>query len=284
MRVSAIQLAYTDDEPVEERITRACDLVRAQHDVDLVVLPELWTASGFGYREWGHRAETVESGPTVAAVAQAARDLGAYVHAGSIIEASPEAMDRIRAHDFDMKAMPVLPDGERGLWNTSVLVSPAGEVVTTYRKIHRFGFGNGEPKLLEAGTEVVTADIEVGGRTVTLGLATCYDLRFPELFRRLVDAGTEVLVAPAAWPAARVREWDLMARARAVENEFAVVAVNTAGFHARTQMGGHSVVLDAAGIELARAGVDETVLVADIDIDAIHERRASFPVLADRRL
>ncbi|GAA2003672.1 nitrilase-related carbon-nitrogen hydrolase [Brevibacterium samyangense] len=284
MRVSGIQLAYTDDESVEDRITRVCALVRAQHDVDLVVLPELWSAGGFSYREWGTRAETVEDGPTVTALKQAAKDLGAYVHAGSIIEATPEALDRIRAHGHDMTAMPVLPDGERGIWNTSVLIDPTGEVVATYRKIHRFGFGNGEPKLLEAGEDIVTVPIEVGGRTVTLGLATCYDFRFPELFRALLDAGTEVAVVPAAWPAPRVREWSLMARARAVEDEIAVVAVNTAGYHARTQMGGHSVILDASGTELAQAGVDETVLTADIDIDAIHARRAAFPVLRDRRL
>jgi predicted amidohydrolase len=203
---------------------------------------------------------------------------------GSYIEATPEALERLAEVDHDVKALPELADGDRGLWNTSVLLDPAGEIVATYRKIHRFGFGNGEPRLLEAGEDLVTADIEVAGRTVTLGLATCYDLRFPELFRSLLDRGAEVFVVPAAWPAPRVDHWSLLARARAAEDFCAMVAVNTAGYHAKTQMGGHSVILDASADVLAQAGEDETIITADLDLDAIHERRTAFPALGDRRL
>lgn len=283
MRVSSIQLAYSDDEPMEDRVARAAQLVRSQHGADLVVLPELWAPGGFSYREWGHRAQAVD-GPVVAAIAEAARDIGAYVHAGSIIEASPEAATRLAEAGGDITTLPELPDELRGLWNTSVLLDPAGEVIATYRKIHRFGFGVGEPKVLAAGEDVVTAQIVVGGRPVTLGLATCYDLRFPELFRALLDEGAEVVVVPAAWPAARVDHWSLLARARAIEDFVALIAVNTAGYHAKTQMGGHSVTLAADGTVLAEAGPDETILQAEIDLDAIAERRRSFPALGDRRL
>ncbi|GAA4283599.1 carbon-nitrogen family hydrolase [Brevibacterium daeguense] len=284
MRVSAIQLSYTDEDSQPARIERAVQLVRAQRGSDLVVLPELWSPGGFSYRDWGRRAETVESGPTVQALSAVAREIGAYVHLGSILEADAEALERIAAHDYDVTAMPELPDGSRGLWNTSVVVSPAGEVVARYRKIHRFGFGSGEPKLIEAGQDIVTVPLDVDGRTVTLGLATCYDLRFPELFRALLDAGAEVVAVPAAWPAPRVDHWSLFSRARAAEDFFALVACNTAGYHAGTEMGGQSVIVDASGSVLAEAASDETVIVADIDIDAIHERRRSFPALHDRRL
>lgn len=283
MRVHSLQLAYGDDESMSERIARVGRLVRAQCGADLVVLPELWAPGGFSYREWGHRAQGVD-GTIVQEIAAAAREIGAYVHAGSIIEADATAAERLAEAGGDVKALPEVADGERGLWNTSVLLDPQGEIVATYRKIHRFGFGSGEPKLLDAGTEIVTAPLTIRGREVTVGLATCYDLRFPELFRALLDAGAEVTLVPAAWPAPRVDHWSLFARARATEDFMALVAVNTSGFHSKTAMGGRSVTVGADGTVLAEAGVDETVLVADIDLDAIAARRVDFPALADRRL
>lgn len=283
MRISGIQLGYDDEETLEDRVIRAGDLVRTQHAADLVVLPELWPSTGFDYRRWGAAAQTLD-GTIVSAMCEAASDIGAHLHMGSLIEATPEALARLESVDHDVTRLPSLPDGERGLWNTSVLIDPAGSVTASYRKIHRFGFGNGEPKLLEAGEDIVTAPIEVDGRTVTLGLATCYDLRFPEQFRALLDAGAEVFVVPAAWPAPRVDHWSLLARARAAEDFCAMVAVNTAGFHSKTQMGGHSVILDASANVLAEAGPDETIITADLDLETIHARRTSFPALGDRRL
>lgn len=283
MRVSAIQLGYGDDESADARRERATALVRAEADADLIVLPELWAPTGFGYQNWGRSAETLD-GPTVTAMRALAREVGTHLHMGSIIEATPEVLDRLASVDCDVSALPELPDGERGLWNTSVLIGPDGEIIATYRKIHRFGFGSGEPKLLEPGEDVVVAPITVGGRTVRLGLATCYDLRFPELFRALLDAGAEVVAVPAAWPAPRVDHWSLFARARAAEDFIAVIACNSAGTHAETQMGGHSAIIDASGDVLASADFEETVIRADIDLDAVAERRSSFPALADRRL
>lgn len=283
MRISGIQLGYDDDESLEDRTARVSGLIRTQHEADLIVLPELWPSTGFGYRRWGRAAQTLD-GPVVTAMREAARDAGAHLHMGSLIEATPEALERLAAVDHDVTALPQLADGERGLWNTSVLIGPDGEISAVYRKIHRFGFGNGEPRLLEAGEDIVTAPIRVGDRTVTLGLATCYDLRFPELFRALLDQGAEVFVVPAAWPAPRVDHWSLLARARAAEDFCAVVAVNTAGFHSRTQMGGASVILDASADVLAEAGQAETIITATLDIGTIHARRDSFPALGDRRL
>ncbi|GAA2102155.1 carbon-nitrogen family hydrolase [Brevibacterium salitolerans] len=283
MRISAIQLGYGDAESPAERVDRAAALVATQDRSDLIVLPELWQPSGFGYRNWGARAETLE-GPTVRAMQDAARAAGSFLHMGSIIEATPEALTRLAAVDHDVTRLPELPDSERGLWNTSVLIGPDGEVCARYRKIHRFGFGSGEPKLLAPGEELVTADIEADGRTVRLGLATCYDLRFPELFRGLLDAGAEIFVVPAAWPAPRVDHWSLLARARAAEDFCAVVAVNTAGYHARTQMGGRSAIIDASGDVLAQAGAAETILTAELDLESIRARRSGFPALNDRRL
>ncbi|HEY6797774.1 MAG TPA: carbon-nitrogen family hydrolase [Kineosporiaceae bacterium] len=266
MRIHVLQVAYGDDESVADRIRRVAGMVAAQAGADLVVLPELWSAGGFSYRRWAERAEGLD-GPTVGAIAVAARAIGAVVHAGSILERAAAGAE-------------LGPEG-RGLWNTSVLLGPDGSVLAGYRKIHRFGFGEGEPKLLEAGADVVTARLPDG---TVAGLATCYDLRFPELFRRLVDAGARLVLIPAAWPAARVEAWTLLGRARAIEDQFVVVQCNTAGAHAGVVMGGRSQIVSAGGDVVAQAGTGEEVLVADLDLADVDHWRARFPVLADRRL
>ncbi|WP_353952175.1 carbon-nitrogen family hydrolase [Knoellia sp. S7-12] len=269
MRIAVIQLGYGDDESMPERVERVTSLVRGVADErrpELVVLPELWGPTGFDYHRWEGLAESLD-GPWAKAMTEVAAEAGVTLHAGSFIERLPEAG----------------PDG-RTLANTSVLVTADGER-TAYRKVHRFGFGSGEPKLLEAGTEVVTAQIPSGtGDPVTVGLSTCYDLRFPELYRQQLDAGAQVFVVPAAWPAARVEHWTLLGRARAVEDQAFVVQCNTVGTHARTVMGGHSQVIAPTGEVLAEAGTDEEVLVVDIDPALVTSTRESFPVLADRRL
>lgn len=269
MRLVVLQLAYDDREPVAERRERVAALVREQRGAELVVLPELWAPGGFAYRGWPEHAEDVD-GPTVTAIAGAAADIGAVVHAGSVIERAAEGAD-------------AGPQG-RGLWNTSVLLGPDGARLATYRKVHRFGFGNGEPTLLEAGTDVVTTALQLDGARVVTGLATCYDLRFPEMFRALLDAGTQLALVPAAWPAARVAHWTLLGRARAIENQMVVVAVNTAGTHAGHEMGGRSQVVGPGGEVLAEAGDGEEVLVCDVDVAQVDVTRDRFPVLADRRL
>lgn len=264
MRIAAIQLSYDDTESLADRTDRVAGLVRAEAGADLVVLPELWSAGGFSYRDWPERSQDV-GGAVVSALADAARDAGVWLHGGSIAEhpASGESG----------------PEG-KSLWNTSVLLDPSGSVAATYRKIHRFGFAGGEPKLMEAGAEVVV--LEVAG--MPTGLSTCYDLRFPELYRAQVDRGATAFVIPAAWPAARVEAWRLLLRARATEDQCLVIGCNTAGTHAKTPMGGHSAVIDATGEVLAEAGTDEEILRVDVDPASVTQFREAFPVLADRRM
>lgn len=253
MRTSLIQLSYDDKEPLEQRVDRVARLVTEQAGSDLVLLPELWPMGGFAYRGWAEQAQPLD-GPVVEAMRKAAAEVGATVHMGSIVERGP--------------------DGK--LYNTSLLLGPAGDVLATYRKIHLFGFGEGEPVLLGGGDSVV-----VHGN---LGLATCYDLRFPEFFRALLDRGADVVLLVAAWPAKRVNHWRVLTQARAVENQSYVLACNTAGTHAGYEMGGGSLVVDPWGTVLAEAGTGEEVLVVDIEPATVAGVRESFPVLADRRL
>jgi predicted amidohydrolase len=271
MRIAVIQLGYDDREPVAERVTRVADIVRAQAGHDLVVLPELWAPGGFSYMRWEEHAEPVD-GPVASEMSAAARDAGLMLHAGSIVERPVNGASG--------------PEGKH-LWNTSLVFAADGSLAATYRKIHRFGFGQGEPLLMEAGDALSLLDVPdspASGGAVRAALSTCYDLRFPELYRAQLDAGATLFVIPAAWPAARVRHWTLLAHARAIENQCVVVACNTAGTHAGVEMGGHSQVVLPTGDVLAMAGSDEQVLSVEVDMSLVGDYRTSFPVLRDRRL
>jgi predicted amidohydrolase len=257
VRASLIQFRVEDNESVDSRRLRAASLVRDQAEVDLVVLPELWTTGAFAYEQFESEAEPLE-GPTYEVMAKAASDAGVWLHAGSIPERDPEGP----------------------IYNTSLIFSPSGELAALYRKIHRFGFDKGEAVLMGAGTQPVTVPLP----ETTVGVATCYDLRFPELFRSLVDAGAETLVIPAGWPERRRSHWTLLAQARAVENQAYVLACGTAGTHAGVPQAGHSIVVDPWGEVLAEAGADEEVLTVEFDPARVAATREQFPALKDRVL
>lgn len=224
---------------------------------DLVVLPELWTTGAFAFESFATAAEPLE-GPTYEAMAKAASDTGVWLHAGSIPERDPDGT----------------------LYNTSLVFSPSGDLAAAYRKIHRFGFDKGEAVLMGAGSDLVTLRLP----ETTIGIATCYDLRFPELFRGLVDSGAEMFVLSAGWPERRRSHWTLLAQARAVENQAYVLACGTAGTHAGVPQAGHSIVVDPWGEVLAEAGPDEEVLTVEFEPAKVAATREQFPALKDRLL
>ncbi|MGW1364211.1 carbon-nitrogen family hydrolase [Streptomyces chartreusis] len=265
MRASLLQIDVNEGESVESRRSRVASLVREQAGADLVVLPELWTTGAFAYEGFAAEAEPLE-GPTYEVMAKAASDAGVWLHAGSIPERAPADSGSAT--------------GDGPLYNTSLVFSPSGELAAAYRKIHRFGFDKGEAVLMAAGEDLVT--VRLPG--TTLGVATCYDLRFPELFRGLVDAGAEILVVPAGWPERRRAHWTLLAQARAVENQAFVLACGTAGTHAGVPQAGHSIVVDPWGEVLAQAGAGEQVLTVEFDPGKVALTRDQFPALKDRML
>lgn len=278
MRASLLQIVVDEGESVAARRRRVAALVRDQAGSDLVVLPELWTTGAFAHEEFAAEAEPLR-GPTFEAMAEAAREAGVWLHAGSVPERADDGRDGAEGPGGAQG-----PGGAGGiggsLYNTSLVLSPDGELAAVYRKIHRFGFDKGEALLMGAGRDLVT--VRLPG--TTLGLATCYDLRFPELFRGLVDAGAETLVVPAGWPERRREHWTLLARARAVENQAFVLACGTAGTHAGVPQAGHSIVVDPWGEVLAEAGAGEEVLTVDLDPALTAVTRERFPVLRDRVL
>ncbi|MEU1469499.1 carbon-nitrogen family hydrolase [Streptomyces sp. NPDC005761] len=257
MRASLIQIAVDPDESVNSRREHAASLVAAQQGADLVILPELWPVGAFAYTAFEEEAEPLQ-GPTHEVMAKAAADAGVWLHAGSFVERGTDGT----------------------LYNTTLVFTPEGERAAAYRKIHRFGFDKGEAVMMGAGEELVTLALP----QTTLGLATCYDLRFPELFRGLVDAGAETLVVAAGWPERRRAHWTLLAQARAVENQAYVLAVGCAGTHGGIPQAGHSIVVDPWGEVLAEAGADEEVLTVEFDPAKVATTREQFPALKDRRL
>jgi predicted amidohydrolase len=269
VRATLLQIDVDPSETVADRRARVAAMVREQPGADLVVLPELWPVGAFAADSFAAEAEPVEGGPTATAMGAAARDAGVWLHAGSIVERGAAADG---------------PEGSAGeggaLYNTSLLFAPDGALHAVYRKIHRFGFDQGEAALMAAGEEIVAAELP---QTV-LGLATCYDLRFPEQFRLLLDAGAPTLVVPAGWPARRRAHWRLLVQARAVESQSYVLACGTAGTHAGVEQAGHSMVVDPWGEVLAEAGPGEEALSVTFDPARVTATRAEFPVLRDRRL
>lgn len=257
MRVALIQLSITDEEPMTARLARVQALiVSLRGRADLVVLPELWLTGAFATRAAINAAEPLD-GPTLAAMAAAARDAGLYVLAGSLSEQGAKP------------------------FNTAVVFGPDGGREAVYRKIHLFGFDGGEAEAFGAGDPVPVVWDSPWGR---FGLATCYDLRFPELFRGLIDAGAVGFLVPTGWPQRRIPRWDVLVRARAIENQAWLVGVNAVGSHAGFAMGGHSVVVDPTGEVLLEMAGDEQVSIVDIDPARAAQWRAEFPALHDRRM
>lgn len=258
-RVALVQIASPAEESRESRIERVERLLRRYPGVDLFVLPELWSAGYFSFDRYGELAETLD-GPTVAMGRRVARDLGASIHLGSIIECGPDG----------------------ALHNTAVLIDETGRIAQTYRKIHVFGYQSLESELLTPGSSLSVVPGPLG---LTAG-TTCYDLRFPGLWQELSARGAETVVVPAAWPAARREHWCLLTQARAVEHQLWVLACNACGSQgaadAPVQLGGFSRVIDPSGRVVAECGDGEEVLVEDLDPGRVAEVRAEFPVIADR--
>ena len=255
-KVALVQLDVSDTESVADRIERAAGIVESITDADLIVLPELWHVGAFDLAKAREHAEPFD-GPLVTRMRASAVAAKTTLHMGSFAELVGD-----KRH------------------NTAVIIDAVGDVLATYRKIHLFGWEDGEPSVMTAGESCVVLPTPLGAT----GLATCYDLRFPELFRRLVDSGAESFLIDSGWPSPRINHWTVLAQARAIENQAWMIACNNAGTHAGVEMGGSSIVVDPRGNVVAQAGVSEEVLVADIDIDIARTWRRQFPVLADRVL
>lgn len=264
MRAAAIQLNST--EHIDRNLATADRLVReaAAGGAELVVLPEKWNLLGTG-EQMAAGAQALE-GPSIRWARAIARELGIDLIAGSIVERSSQ--------------------GEKNR-NTSVHIGPEGQLRAAYRKIHMFdvevdGVTYAESRYEQPGNEVVLSELSGGSK---LGMSICYDLRFPELYRALSSAGAEIIVVPSAFTLATTRDhWEVLVRARAIENECFVIAPNQIGVHARdNRSGGRSLIVDPWGVVLASAPDREAMIVADLDLQSLEDVRRRLPVLEHRR-
>jgi omega-amidase len=162
--------------------------------------------------------------------------------------------------------------------NTAVAIGADGSVIAQYAKIHPFTFA-GEDRCYSAGDDI--AIFEVGG--MRMGIAICYDLRFPELFRIYADRGVHGVIVPSAWPKSRLRHWELFIRTRAAENQMYVIGVNTTGSNPVDVYAGASMTAGPDGSVIARADEGETLLYSDLDSVAVEDARRHFPVHKDQR-
>ena len=252
---------------LEANVDRALSAVAraADRGADLVALPELFNVGYFAFDLYARNAEPFD-GETFTRLRNAAAEREVAVLAGSIVE------DLAATESVETPA-------DEGLANTAALFDAAGELQLVDRKHHLFGYESAESELLVPGERLETATI--GGLTV--GVTTCYDLRFPELYRRLVDDGVELILVPSAWPYPRIEHWQTLSRARAIENQAYVATINGSGAFEDATLLGRSSVYDPWGVSLASSGDEPALVTTEIDSGTVADVRAEFPALRDRR-
>lgn len=278
--VAVVQLVSTADVP---RNLRAAGDIIAQAvaaGAKLVLLPE-----NFAVLDGGPLNEFAEREGDTRALLQGFLAGQAKAHQIFLIAGSmPMSTRPLRAGETELET---IDDGR--VRPASLVYSPEGEMIARYDKMHLFDVQvddkqaqYSESTSFEAGDQVVLVDTPMG----RIGLSICYDLRFPELYRRLLEGGAELLTVPSAFTKVTgAAHWEVLLRARAIENQCYVLAANHGGVHNdRRETFGHSMIVDPWGRILAQMGEGEGFASAQIDLDALHELRAKMPVSRHRRL
>ena len=222
----------------------------AEQGAQLAVLPEMWSG-GYDYR-----------------------------NLAALAEQTPQVLERWQqvSRETGLVCVGSLPEPKDGrIYNTAYVID-RGEIVASYRKLHLFSTMQ-EDRFLAAGDGTLVAETSIG----RLGIAICYDLRFPELFRKLALEGAEIICLPAEWPKPRQEHWNTLLRARAIENQLFVVAANCCGVQGKLDFFGHSQLISPLGHLLAVAGEEETELIAEFDFSEMEKYRQQINILGDRR-
>ncbi len=251
--VSVAQVELRDGD-IAGNLSRANQVVAdaSRRGSDLVLLPELWL-QGYALGQ----ADRLALGPA---------------------DARWEALEFLASGASCTVAGGVMAQEAGTVRNRLVVHSKDGTLLAHYDKVHLFGQIQ-EDRYLAAGNALVVADLG----WCRAGLAICYDLRFPELFRSLVRVGAEVILLAAQWPQARIEHWRTLVRARAIENQVYMVACNRTGASEQLQYGGCSLIVDPWGDTIQEAGETPTLLTAELDMAHVHDVRGKFPVWQDVR-
>ncbi len=253
VRITSIQLEIKD-RPKEKTLEHILELLEKVLSSDLILLPELWPCGYFSFDRYWNDSEPLD-GPTVKALKQKAVELKSHILMGSIVEREG-----------------------RNLFNTSLLLNPQGQIIARYRKIHLFGYQSDEKRLLRRGEEIVVAETPWG----KAGLSTCYDLRFPEFYRKMLDEGATFFLVASAWPKARLEAWSLFNRVRAHENLAYLFSCNCAGFNGGQQYAGHSMFVDPLGRVMVEGEEEECFISTEVDMSLVDSVRKEFSALYDR--
>jgi predicted amidohydrolase len=253
MRVASIQMSVVEGDK-EKTVAKALENITGAADADLVILPEIWNVGFMSFDRYASEAENRE-GTTLTALRQAAREADIFLHTGSFVE----------------------KDGNT-YFNSSYLLSPDGDILASYRKIHLFGHNSRETQILTPGEKVIVADTPLG----KVGMATCYDLRFPELFRRMAEQGAVLFLICSAWPYPRLEHWIIFNRARALENQCFLVSANSVGPNLGATFVGHSMMVNPWGVILASGGDEDVILKSEIDLAEVQSARERFSAYNDR--
>ena len=267
MRIALVQLTSTDNLSKNLESARCAVREAAESGAEFIALPE-----NFAFlRREGSVFPCAQGldGEIVGVLRELARRHGIWLLGGTFPEAIP---------------------GQTRIHNTSVLIEPSWDLNAIYRKIHLFDVdlrdsGGGpyvESAYVAAGEEVVVAETPFGG----VGMSVCYDLRFPEIYRRMADHGACFLTVPSAFTRETGKDhWEVLLRARAIENQAFVVAPAQCGQHSPDRSSyGRSMIVDPWGLVLARAGDRPSAIVADCDLVALEALRSDLPALQHRRL
>lgn len=278
--VAVVQLVSTEDVQRNLRATEALIGKAAAAGAKLILLPE-----NFAVLDGGPLSQFAErEGDGTALLQGFLREQAIRNQVFLVAGTMPMATRPLRSGETKVQT---INDGR--VRPASLVYDPAGEVIARYDKMHLFDVQvedkqaqYSESKSFEAGDQVVWADTPMG----RLGLSICYDLRFPELYRRLLGGGAEILTVPSAFTMVTGEaHWEVLLRARAIENQCYVLAANHGGVHnAKRETFGHSMIVDPWGRVLAQVDKGEGFACAQIDLDALHELRAKMPVQSHRRL
>ncbi|MCW3490338.1 carbon-nitrogen family hydrolase [Dethiobacter alkaliphilus] len=258
MNLAIIQLEVSDVHSRENRFEKVAKIMQQLYDSDshpdIILLPEIWGSGFFRFQDYAAHSEAAE-GETYSFLVPWAEKINCHILGGSIVER----------------------EGNH-LYNTALFIDPHGKLISKYRKIHLFGYKSEESKLLTRGTTPTVIKTDLG----TFGISTCYDLRFPELYRKMADLGAEAFLVTSAWPLARLEHWTLFNRARALENQCYLISCNCSGRIKENPFAGNSMIVDPWGTVLQSAGEEPAILRGSIDIKQVAEIRSTFPAFKDR--
>ncbi|MFQ6066879.1 MAG: carbon-nitrogen hydrolase family protein [bacterium] len=264
--VAAIQINSVNNKEVNLKKAERFIRFSAEEGAKIVALPEMFNFSGT-LKEKKENAEPVP-GPTINRLKELAEKFRIYLLGGSILESAEEK-------------------GKNIFYNTSILLSSQGEIIARYRKMHLFdvtlpdGSWRRESELITPGKEIV----QVATSEAVFGLSICYDLRFPELYRRLAKKGVQVVFIPSAFALETGKDhWETLVKARAIENQFYVIAPNQTGKDCKGKSyWGKSMIVDPWGTILAKAPEKESLIFAEIDLSYQQKIRKNLPSLSHMR-